>query len=202
MIAKLAAKDSGRTRQLNLNPKYIKVEIEVKIEVTVREIIRIGIGQIIDQTVETEDNSGKTEADSDLSKNYRRNNFRENSGNYGIQNSRGEYRNNNYRNDRSRNKSRERLYSRSYDSNRTRSTSSSRSRSGSGASINKDRIRCYKCREYDHLMRDCPTTQGRKRNRTTSTYAHFGRRSYLPVNKCTKWFRRKSKSKSFKPYEW
>ena len=55
-------------RQDNVNPKYIKVEVEVKIEVTVKEIIRIGIGQIIDEIVETEDNSGKTEAVTDLSK--------------------------------------------------------------------------------------------------------------------------------------
>ena len=31
---------------------------------------------------------------------------------------------------------------------------SSRSR----ASINRDRIRCYKCREYDHLARYCCTS--------------------------------------------
>ena len=34
----------------------------------IREIIRIGIGQIIDQIVEIEENSGKTEAGTDLSK--------------------------------------------------------------------------------------------------------------------------------------
>ena len=28
-----------------------------------------------------------------------------------------------------------------------------------GASTNRDRIRCYKCREYDHLVRDCPTSR-------------------------------------------
>ena len=27
--------------------------------------------------------------------------------------------------------------------------------SGSRASTNRDRIRCYNCREYDHFMRDC-----------------------------------------------
>ena len=31
--------------------------------------------------------------------------------------------------------------------------SNSRSRSGSRASTNRDRIRCYKCREYDHFAR-------------------------------------------------
>ena len=37
--------------------------------------------------------------------------------------------------------------------------SNSRSRSGSGANINKDRMRCYICREYDHFARDCPTSR-------------------------------------------
>ena len=38
-----------------------------------------------------------------------------------------------------------------------RSISNSRSRSGSRASTNRDRIRCYKCREYHHFAKDCPT---------------------------------------------
>ena len=29
----------------------------------------------------------------------------------------------------------------------------------SGLSINRDRIRCYKCREYDHFAKDCPTSK-------------------------------------------
>ena len=44
-------------------------------------------------------------------------------------------------------------------SNRTRSMSNSRSRSGSRVSTNRDRIRCYYCREYDHFARDCPTSR-------------------------------------------
>ena len=44
-------------------------------------------------------------------------------------------------------------------SRNNRSTSNSRSRSGSRASINRDRIRCYKCREYDHFAKDCPTSR-------------------------------------------
>ena len=40
-----------------------------------------------------------------------------------------------------------------------RSASSSRSSSGSRASTNRDRIRCYNCREYDHFARDCPTSR-------------------------------------------
>ena len=37
--------------------------------------------------------------------------------------------------------------------------SNSRSRSGSRASTNRDRIRCFKCRECDHFARECPTKQ-------------------------------------------
>ena len=33
------------------------------------------------------------------------------------------------------------------------------SRSGSRASTNRDRIGCYKCREYNHFVRDCPTSR-------------------------------------------
>ena len=53
--------------QDNLKHKYIKVEVEAKIEALVKEIIRIGIGQIVGQIVQTEDNSGRTEVDTDLS---------------------------------------------------------------------------------------------------------------------------------------
>ena len=38
-----------------------------------------------------------------------------------------------------------------------RSTSNGRSRSGSRVSTNRDRIRCFECREYDHFARECPT---------------------------------------------
>ena len=31
--------------------------------------------------------------------------------------------------------------------------------SGSEASTNRDRIRCYNCREYDHFVRDCPNSR-------------------------------------------
>ena len=61
--------------------------------------------------------------------------------------------------DRGRNRSRERSFPRNYDSNRTMSMSNNRLRSGSRASTNRDRIRCYKCRKYDHFVRDCPTSR-------------------------------------------
>ena len=44
----------------------------------------------------------------------------------------------------------------------TRSSSNSRSRSGLRASTNRDRIRCYRGREYYHFVKDCPTTAREK----------------------------------------
>ena len=52
----------------NLNPRYIKAEVEVRTEIIFKEIIRIGTCQAIDQIVGIEDSSGKTEVDPDLSK--------------------------------------------------------------------------------------------------------------------------------------
>ena len=40
-----------------------------------------------------------------------------------------------------------------------RSVTNSGSRSGSRTSANRDRIRCFECREYDHFARECPTRQ-------------------------------------------
>ena len=59
---------------------------------------------------------------------------------------------------------------------RVRNASNSRSRSGSQASTNRDRIRCYNWREYDHFARDCPTCQRRKGFRSVTTNAECGRR--------------------------
>ena len=39
---------------------------------------------------------------------------------------------------------------------RARSESSTRSRSNSGTSTNRDRVRCFKCRVYDHFVNECP----------------------------------------------
>ena len=49
--------------------------------------------------------------------------------------------------------------SRGYGRQNNRSSSNSRSRSGSRASTNRDRIRCYNCREYDHFARDGPNSR-------------------------------------------
>ena len=45
----------------------------------------------------------------------------------------------------------ERVLTRSY--GRDRRSSNDRSRLGSRASTNRDMIRCYACREYDHFVR-------------------------------------------------
>ena len=39
---------------------------------------------------------------------------------------------------------------------RTRSDSSSRSQLNLSVSTNRDRLRCFKCREYDHFANECP----------------------------------------------
>ena len=39
---------------------------------------------------------------------------------------------------------------------RARSESSSRLRSNLRASTNRDRVQCFKCREYDHFANECP----------------------------------------------
>ena len=44
----------------------------------------------------------------------------------------------------------------------SRSISNSRLRSGSRASTNRDMIRCFECREYDHFARECLSRQANK----------------------------------------
>ena len=50
------------------NHKSIKVQVEVRTEITIRETIRIGIDQITDQIRVTEDNTDKTEVGLDTNK--------------------------------------------------------------------------------------------------------------------------------------
>ena len=69
-----------------------------------------------------------------------------------------EYRSERYGNNNSnRNRSRGRTFTGNY--GRDRNSSNDRSRSGSRASTNRDRIRCYACREYDHFVRECPNSR-------------------------------------------
>ena len=63
----------------------------------------------------------------------------------------------NYSNDRSRSRERSqspRRYRQYNNNNRLRSRS--RSRSGPRVTTNRDRVRCYRCREYDHYANECP----------------------------------------------
>ena len=120
----------------------------------VRETIKIDTDQITGQTAEIEDNTDKTEVGLGMNKILAEVTLEE------IQEimvDKTSYRNDTY--DRSRNRSRERSFSGNYGNNITRCTSNSRARSGSRASTNRDRILCYKCREYDHFTRDCPTSR-------------------------------------------
>ena len=64
----------------------------------------------------------------------------------------GSYRNQNYYRNRSRSYERQ-----NRDRKDSRNVSKSRSRSGSRASTNRDRIRYFKCRKYDHFTRECLT---------------------------------------------
>ena len=107
----------------------------------------------------TNDRNGSYGTDRDTRQNYQgsgsRGNFRGNN----RQDSRERYRNKRYSNHDSRNRKRseERTFIRNY--RRDRSSSNDRSRLGSRVSTNRDRIRCYVCREYDHFARDCPNSR-------------------------------------------
>ena len=116
-----------------------------------------------DRRIQYRQNRGRPRNGQNYRNENRRGNFRGNMRtyqNFGRHNSRGGYRGNymneNYNRERGRSRSRKR-YS---DNNRRRDrSSSSRSRSCSIASTSRDRIRCYKCGEYDHFANNCPTTK-------------------------------------------
>ena len=138
-----------------------KQEISMTNIIIIKEMIRIGI----DQEVEIGEFSMDKITEVDQSKNdFRRRNFRGNvrayqNKNFRKQNNRGGYRGN-YRNEdyeRCRSRCRERQYQGNV--RRDDRSSSNRLKSGSSVSTNRDRTRCYKCREYDHFPKDCPTTK-------------------------------------------
>ena len=132
-------------RENPLSHKYIKVGD--KIDLMVKEGTKPG--QIMEMGYGTNSNARQ---------NNRGNRFRGNSRGYSRQNSRESYRNERYgNNNRDRSRSRERVLTRSY--GRDISSSNDRSRAGSRASTNRDRIRCYACRVYDHFARDCPNSR-------------------------------------------
>ena len=79
---------------------------------------------------------------------------------------RGNYRNESYNRERGSSRYRERSFpgnNGSYNRRNDRSSSNSRSSSGSRARMNRDRIRCYTCREYDHFAKDwCTSNEERE----------------------------------------
>ena len=104
------------------------------------------------------DRSRGYDTDCNTRQNYQGNRSRGNFRGNNRQNSRERYRNERYsNNNRDRNRSRERALVGNY--RRDRSSGSDRARSGSRTSTNRDRIRCYACREYDHFVRDCPNSR-------------------------------------------
>ena len=58
--------------------------------------------------------------------------------------------------DRGRSRSRYRHHSSNFRRNDRNST---RSRSSSRSSSNRGRIRCFKCKEYNHIAKDCPNVK-------------------------------------------
>ena len=96
---------------------------------------------------------------------------------HGDDNRRGNYRHQNYNDNRSNNRDRGRQnFSRGFSNDRSRSRErnltprgsgnrrydspyvnlGTRSRSNSRVTTNRDRIRCFRCREYDHFANECP----------------------------------------------
>ena len=98
-------------------------------------------------------------ASSNVRQNYWGNGSRGNFRGNNRQSSREGHRDERYgnNNNRDRNRLRERIFAGNY--RRHRISSNDRSRSGSRASMNRDRIRCYVCREYDHFVRNCPNSR-------------------------------------------
>ena len=147
VMSKLAAKDSHERKSFK---PQIYTRVEDKIDLMVKEGTKLG------QIMETGDMvqiivQGKIIEATDLE---------EISEGMVDKIDRENYRNERYgNNNRDRNRSRERTITRSYGNGRDRSSSNDRSRSGSRASTNRDRIRCYACREYDHFARDCPNSR-------------------------------------------
>ena len=146
VMSRLAAKNTHKKNPSN--PSYIRVE--VRIGLIIREVIRT------DQIVGSGDNIQAVGPDKTIETVI----FEET-----LQGMEEEIIGEDIRNDRcndynrGRNRSREKTFTGDYNCGRDRSSSNSRSRSGSRASTNRDKIRCYYCREYDHFVRDCPNSR-------------------------------------------
>ena len=149
-----------KDRTDHLNPEYTNlIDIEVRLDVTmIREDFKIGLDQTMlyrGQPRYGQDYRGRSRYDSNNRGSYGYNT--RGSQRYGRPNNnnrRGNFRSQNYDRNRSR------LYERqNRDRRDSRNISNSRSRSGSRVTTNRDRIRCFECRAYNHFARDCPTRQ-------------------------------------------
>ena len=158
MMSKLTAQDGGQNKQFN--PKYSRAreedneEIFIVSAIIIKDTTRTGK----DETVEIEE-FHRPRYEQNYRNDFKRGSFRGNirmNQNFKGQNYRDRYREN-YRNDRGRSRSRERQYQGNI--RRNDRSRSSRLRSGSRASTNRDKIRCYKCREFDHFTKDCPMSK-------------------------------------------
>ena len=89
--------------------------------------------------------------------NYRRPTFR--------REYRANHRNSNF--DRGRSRSRDRKLSGNF---RRNDRSSTRSRSGLRTSTNRDKIRCFRCREYYHFAKDCANVTVTEKDETKQMY--------------------------------
>ena len=87
---------------------------------------------------------------------YRQNIGRSNNRDRGRQNFRRNYDNNDRSRSRERSPTPRRYTNRQY--NNPSTNSEFRSRSNSRLTTNRDRIRCFRCREYDHFANECPNT--------------------------------------------
>ena len=163
---------TGKISSLNL--RYIRVREEDRQETFMIDIAMIR--EIIINRSNSEDRRISFSGRIQYVQNYRdiprynqnyRNDFRRenvmgnlrSNQNYRGQNYRDGYRRN-YKSDnyeRGRSRSREIWFT--DNARRNDRSGSSRSRSCSRASTNRDRIRCYKCREYDHFAKDCLTSK-------------------------------------------
>ena len=135
----------------------MKIGIDQVVEI---EEFHLVVEFSVDKTTETDQGMNKAiernlEEETLEVRMYQNQNFRRQNNRGGY---RGNYRNENY--ERGRRRSRERQYQGNI--RRDDRSSNSRSRLGSEASTNRDRIRCYMCREYDHFTKDCQTTKVEK----------------------------------------
>ena len=137
----------GRTHETKmLDDKILLLEIDPLVEEGIKAMETI-TGKIIEIDQEAGDRSG----------NYPNYNRQGNTRPYHRQNAQWTSRNRSQSRSRNENYGNNQYRGRSRDRN-PRRQEGSRSRSNSRVSTNRDRVRCYRCREYDHFASECPNT--------------------------------------------